>query len=54
MEKSLWQSMVETIKNKKPTETDETGYAKLTPDQMAQVNKAWSQKDKEELAKVFR
>ncbi len=54
MEKSLWQNMVETIKSKKPTETDETGYPKMTPEQLAQVNKTWNPKDKEELAKVFR
>lgn len=54
MDKSLWQNMVETMKGKKEKDTDETGYAKMTPDELAQVNKAWSQKDKEELAKVFR
>ena len=53
MEKSLWQSMVETAK-KQGQETDETGYPKMTSDQLAQVNKTWGSKDKEELAKVFR
>lgn len=46
--------MVETIKSKKPTETDETGYPKMSPEQLSQVNKTWNPKDKEELAKVFR
>jgi hypothetical protein len=53
MEKSLWQNMVEAVK-KQTQETDEYGYPVKTKEELAQIEKTWNPKEKEELAKVFR